>query len=144
MSFKDDLAECTNEELDRVLKDLVEGPRFTSVEGHTLEELYKRWNELRQVQPVGSGEPQLKTPFQKEIRYTVLKNKDIEHALANGFVREDEVVLFNDFCHKVFDARADRKGSPGFECVVVESDWRCHPTVWDLVEAEHIVNESAK
>ena len=84
------------------------------------------------------------TEFRKEQRYVVAKVTDLDYAVANKFISQLEVDALNQILAKVALARAARKDDSreaGLDCVVVESDWRCYATVWDLVEAEHIVNQ---
>ena len=83
--------------------------------------------------------------FKREPRYSVLKLADINYALKHGYISDADLAAFNSFHNTVAAARMLRRDKPEpFECVVIESDCRCYETAWDLVEAEHIVNEGKK
>lgn len=76
--------------------------------------------------------------FKKEIKYLVLKYKDIE---AAGFSDEEKVDMYR-LINRIELARAQR-GKPPLECVVVESEWHCYDKVWEMVELEYNQNTSA-
>lgn len=67
----------------------------------------------------------------REIRYTVLKNKDIAQALD-----ADEVIQLASLVEKV-DTWRTAQGKPILECVVFESTWKQYNEAWELVEKEH-------
>jgi hypothetical protein len=66
--------------------------------------------------------------FEKEIRYTVLKNADVDKALLL-----DEQLLLNKLCTKVAEYRYDNGKLP-LNCVVVEQDWPEYYDVWNAIE----------
>ena len=76
--------------------------------------------------------------FKKEIKYLVLKYKDIE---AAGFSDEEKAGMYR-LINRVELARAQR-GKPPLECVVVESEWHCYDKVWEMVELEYNQNTAA-
>lgn len=65
----------------------------------------------------------------REIKYTVLKNKDVEEALS-GY----EIETLNELCKKITKYRESRGKRP-IECVVVESDWPEYFEVWSMIAA---------
>ena len=79
--------------------------------------------------------------FRKEQRYFVAKLTDVKHAIEIGMLTDTDAAHFDRMLRCIRDARTDR-GKPELDCVVIESDWRCYQTAWDLVEAEHIVNQA--
>jgi len=84
--------------------------------------------------------------FKKEQRYIVIKKADLDYACNHDAFSEEELMYFDELLLKVQIARTQRTQIPNneLECVVIESDWRCYDTAWDLVEAEHIVNQKER
>ena len=66
--------------------------------------------------------------FDREIRYLVLKHKDIREFLTN-----DEIDELARLAGKVDSGHYRRKGSY-LNCVCVEDDWPEHELVWDMIE----------
>jgi len=79
--------------------------------------------------------------FQKEQRYTVLKQTDIQAAIDSETLSENELREFNRICAIVHIARIHVRNKEALECVVVEHDWRIYESVWSLVEMEHNWNQ---
>lgn len=65
--------------------------------------------------------------FQREERYIVLKNKDIQ------FLSNEQKQQLKDICHTIEVIRAERSAAP-MECVVVEHDWPEYEYVWGLIQ----------
>lgn len=60
-----------------------------------------------------------KTKFKREVRYYVVKHKDITPRQ-----------------HRLLIDLLSQAGIPTVDCVVIESDWECYEEAWKLVEAE--------
>jgi flagellar basal body P-ring protein FlgI len=65
--------------------------------------------------------------MEREIKYTVIKNKDIENALD-----ADEIETLETICKKINQHR-EREGKKAIECVVVEHDWPEYLDVWSMI-----------
>lgn len=65
--------------------------------------------------------------MKRELRYTVLKNKDVEKYLDG-----DDILLLVALCDKVTIGRY-RDGKPAMQCVVVEKDWPEYEPTWDAI-----------
>lgn len=78
----------------------------------------------------------------REIRYEVLKVKDIEGALT-----ETERLILASLSTRVANYRKERGKEP-LECVVVESDWPEYKRTWDAIESrvdtEYLYNKIAE
>lgn len=68
--------------------------------------------------------------FKQEIRYTVLKNKDIAMALE-----VEEILALAAIIEKV-DTWRVQQGKPMLECVVFESTWKQYKDAWELIKKE--------
>ena len=66
--------------------------------------------------------------FQREFRYTVLKNTDIAKALT-----ESEVLILTILASKV-DAGRESLGKKPLNCVVVENDWPEFEPTWNAIK----------
>lgn len=73
----------------------------------------------------------LKKGFQKEQRYIVIKQKDMD---AAELTNEERQVL-GDILAKLTKKRLDLGKKP-LEGVFIESDWKCHDAAWKLVRQE--------
>jgi len=67
--------------------------------------------------------------MQREVRYTVLKNKDIEKYLT-----DDEKEQLDDLCRKINRSRL-LEGKEIVTGVFVKSDWPEHEKIWQMIEA---------
>lgn len=67
-------------------------------------------------------------PFNRQDRYFVLKNKDLDATIT-----EDEQHFLNTIALKIDRSRYAR-GKPALECVVIESTKPEYEQVWKLVE----------
>lgn len=67
--------------------------------------------------------------MQREKRYTVLKNTDI-----NAHLSADEQDQLNELCKKVGLGRI-LAGKAYLRCAVVESDWPEYERAWELIQA---------
>lgn len=65
--------------------------------------------------------------FKRELRYVVLKVKDIEHLSLEN--RKHLIGI----CDQMKIIRADR-GKEEMQCVVVEHDWPEYEYVWGLIQ----------
>ncbi len=79
--------------------------------------------------------------FMKELRYHVFKIKDLqaylaEHPEQKSYI-ECALAVLSDACEQ---SRL-KNNKRDFNCVVVESDWRCYDETWKLVETEHEENQ---
>jgi hypothetical protein len=66
--------------------------------------------------------------FQRERRYIVLKNKDVEKYLSGT-----DMLDLNRVCSKIAVGRF-RDGRPEMQCVVVESDWPEYEPTWEAIK----------
>jgi hypothetical protein len=67
--------------------------------------------------------------MQRELRYIVLKNIDVQRALTNC-----EYAILIELCQKIKAHRLDRGAGP-LCCVVVEHDWPEYEPTWAAIEA---------
>lgn len=73
----------------------------------------------------------LKKGFQKELRYTVFKNKDLEAIEITSV----EAAALLTVARKI-EAHRAAQGKKPLEGVFIESDWKCHDAAWKLVRQE--------
>jgi hypothetical protein len=73
----------------------------------------------------------LKKGFQKELRYTVFKNKDLEAIELTSV----EAAALLTVARKI-EAHRAAQGKKPIEGVFIESDWKCHDAAWKLVRQE--------
>jgi len=69
--------------------------------------------------------------FKRELRYTVLKNKDIDKYLSVEQKQQLQLIAERIEIGRINDGKDDNHE---FECVVVEHDWPMYETTWKLIE----------
>jgi hypothetical protein len=75
--------------------------------------------------------------MERENRYTVFKNKDIEK-----YLNQTEIEQLNNISERIAVGRlTERRNS--MNCVVVESDWPEYEIVWKMIE-ERVDNAEEK
>ncbi|QDH49049.1 hypothetical protein PHYNN_217 [Pantoea phage Phynn] len=74
-----------------------------------------------------------KLEMERELRYDVVKRKDLEACIAEGVISEEENATLQTILEKLYKHRADLGKEP-LECVVVESDWPEYEQVWSMIE----------
>lgn len=79
----------------------------------------------------------IEAPFEREMRYFVLKIKDVQK-----YLDDEEFYQLRRICDAVAVGRA-RDGRPELVSVVVESDWPEYEAVWAMIEARFSGNPSA-
>lgn len=66
--------------------------------------------------------------FKRELRYFVLKVKDVDK-----FLNDKDKVELNRILDKISFGRSIN-GKEDLECVVVENDWPEYEQVWDMIK----------
>lgn len=78
----------------------------------------------------------LKKGFQKEMRYTVFKNKDLEAVEVTPV----EAAALLSVARKI-EAHRTAQGKKPLKGVFIEKDWKCHDAAWKLVRQEWESNQ---
>jgi len=71
--------------------------------------------------------------FERESRYIVIKNTDLEHAIFKGWITQEELDTLDNILCQVRNSRY-YQGKPTLDCAVVESDWPEYEVVWKMIE----------
>lgn len=71
--------------------------------------------------------------MKREERYIVIKISDIDHAIDENLLAQDDYWILRDILEAVRKARRQRNKNE-LECVVVESDWPEYEIVWKMIE----------
>lgn len=79
--------------------------------------------------------------MKREIRYTVIKNKDFEGAIHEGYLLSEQYNELVSILRGVEEYRKS-KNKASLEAVVVEKDWPEYEPTWNMIESRVFAQES--